>query len=99
MIVDIKCTAMPHAYSIEKADMKNDNYAHILKLWVANIKHYLRGCACKSDIEKMYHKLFDNTDKNEFQMLEDIWSWLKKYGAEKYKKYLLSCEKYIDLIR
>lgn len=95
LIVDIKCSAKPHINSVEKGDVINDKYAHILKLWVANMKHYLRGHNCKSDIERMYHKLFAEKKCSEKQMLCDVFSWIQENKTDKYEKYLLSCEKYI----
>lgn len=95
LIVDIKCSATPHINSVKKCDIINDKYAHILKLWVANIKHYLRGSNCKSDIERMYHKLFVEENRSEKQMLCDVFAWLQENKTNKYEKYLLSCEKYI----
>ena len=95
LIVDIKCSANPHIKSITKEDIINDKYAHILKLWVANTKHYLRGCDCKSDIKRMYQRLFGDTNLTEKQMLCDVFCWLKENGTDKYAKYLSNCERSI----
>lgn len=98
LIVDIKCSAEPHIKSIDKSDIINDKYAHMLKLWVANIKHYLRGCSCKNDIKRMYCKLFTDVNASEKQMICDVFAWLQENKTDKYKKYLLSCEQYIQNI-
>lgn len=98
LIVDIKCSATPHVNSVKKSDILNDKYAHILKLWIANIKRYLRGHNCEKDIKLMYHKLFAEEKRSEKQMLCDVFSWIKENKTDKYEKYLLSCEQYIGAI-
>lgn len=95
LIVDIKCSAVPHIQSIQKGDLAYEKFPHILKLWIVNLKHYLRGCTCIHDIERMYHKLFSHTQESEAQMLLDVFNWLKENQTAKYAKYLQSCERYL----
>lgn len=42
--VDIVCTAEPHCPSVSVEQMRaiQDPVAHLLKLWVVNLKHFLR---------------------------------------------------------
>ena len=99
LIVDIKCSAVPHIQSIQKGDLACEKFPHILKLWIVNLKHYLRGCTCTHDIERMYCKLFPHTLDSEKQMLLEVFVWLKENQTAKYAKYLQSCERYLFSVR
>ena len=98
LIVDIKCTANPHVYSLSKKDIRNDKYTHILKLWVANMKHYLRGYDCKNDICRMYQKIFNELSSSPENMLIDVFEWLNSNSRDEYRQYLSSCKTYVEKI-
>ncbi len=99
LIVDVKCIATPHIYSITKIDIVNNFYSHILKLWVANMKHYIRGNNCGDDIRRMYKKIFTNqTNDNPASVLKEVFSWLVNNQKEQYNEYLESCKAFIKLI-
>ena len=94
LIVDIKCSAVPHIMSISKRDIVNDKNTHILKLWVANAKHYLRGIDCESDINRMYKKVFGYSGKTAKDMLLGTLEYLKGNCNPALYEYIASCEKY-----
>ncbi len=68
-LVDITVRAEPHCSAVTKAMLsdKNDDYAHLCKLFCANLKHYLRDTAagmplsCVGDIRKMWKKMCQKT--------------------------------------
>ena len=98
-IIDIKCIATPHFKTLTKEDLilKQNNYDHILKLFVANLKHYLRRVDCLKDIQKMYKKVYINSpiSKDKHFMLDKIFLWLKENSTDKYNLYLKNLEKYL----
>ena len=98
LIVDIKCSAVPHIMSISKHDIVNDKNTHILKLWVANAKHYLRGIDCESDINRMYKKVFGHSGKTAKDMLLGTLEHLKENCNSALYEYIASCEKYAKRI-
>ena len=98
LIVDIKCIAKPHIKSVTKQDIPNNKNNHILKLWVANTKHYLRGKDCENDIKRMYKKVFGDSEKNPKDMLIDVLEHLKLNCSGELIEYINSCEKYTKLI-
>ncbi len=102
-IVDLKCTATPHVRSLQREELVNDPFTHLLKLWVANTKHDLRGADCRADIVRMYHKLLDSE-----QVVEDrieqlssrelrgiVFDWLWAHRTKPYEAYLHSCEQFL----
>jgi len=88
LILDIKCVAIPHIATLnKKASYSNDKFTHIIKVFVANFKHYIRGTECSDDILRMYKKIYsEDTDTKE--MLIKTYKWLQRNAEEKYKKYL-----------
>lgn len=89
LTVDVKCIAVPHIYSITKTDIVNDFYSHILKLWVANMKHYIRSKNCGDDIRRMYNKVFTNqTNDDPASALKEVFGWLVDNQKEQYNEYL-----------
>ena len=93
LIVDIKCSAVPHIMSISKRDIVNDKNTHILKLWVANAKHYLRGIDCESDINRMYKKVLGYSGKTAKDMLLGALEYLKENCNPALYEYIASCKK------
>lgn len=59
LIVDFCCAASPHCSTVtrQQAKERNDTAIHLLKLWTANLKHYVRGSNCHDDIVHMGQKL------------------------------------------
>ncbi len=95
LILDLCCTAEPHCTTVSKqqAMSANDFYTHILKLWVANLKHYSRGQDCYDDIFRMASKLgiSDIDVKSELELLESVLLWLESNTNTKTEKYVQSC--------
>ncbi len=98
LIVDIKCSSALHIMSISKRDIVNDKNTHILKLWVANAKHYLRGIDCESDINRMYKKVFGHFGKTAKDMLLGTLEYLKENCNPALYEYIVSCKKYAKRI-
>jgi hypothetical protein len=99
-VVDFKCTATPHFKTIQKGDLENDVYYHLIKLWVANCKHYVRGTNCTLDIQKMARLTIGThceamTDK---QILEEILCRLEKNTTLETRAYIANCRKVWDEI-
>ncbi|MGL6173312.1 MAG: hypothetical protein ACRC1P_01700 [Cellulosilyticaceae bacterium] len=98
LFIDIKCVATPHLKTLSKKDFINDPFEHILKLWVINLKHWLRNQDCKKDILKMGSKVLDVNDLHyysEKQILEETLVWLEDNMHEKHIKYVESCSRWI----
>ncbi|MCL2831870.1 MAG: nucleotidyltransferase domain-containing protein [Treponema sp.] len=88
LILDIKCIANPHMMTLRKENFMNINkYTHIIKVFVANFKHYIRGDDCSNEVLRMYKKLYTN-EVNTKEMLIKTYKWLQVNADKKYKKYL-----------
>ena len=98
LIVDVNCAAEPHVASVAKADLKNDPVVHVLKLWVANMKHFIRGQECYRDICKMHRKSVGGElpQGQEFLMLEQTLSWLEARVPERLARYVKNCRKVLE---
>lgn len=99
MVIDISCIATPHYDSVSKQDLSslNNKYDHTLKLFVANLKHLLRGADCYDDIYKMYSRIFGCNIEvyNEEQMLREVYQWLQENAEQRHEKYLSLFEGYL----
>ena len=99
MIVDISCVADPHCNSVAKQDLAslNNKYDHTLKLFVANLKHLLRGMDCYDDIYKMYSRIFgrDLEAYDEEWMLQEVYHWLQENAENRHEEYLALFEGYL----
>lgn len=97
-MVDIGCTAMPHCGSVssEELSARNDRYGHLLKLFTANLKHHLRGTDCRSDILRMYAKVYDDgCDYSDRQMLEQVLDWLDRNALVNHRPFVEALRKYL----
>lgn len=99
MIVDVSCVATPHFDSVSKQDLAslNNKYDHTLKLFVANLKHLLRGMDCYDDIYKMYSRIFrrDLEAYDEEWMMQEVYGWLQENAESKHEEYLALFEGYL----
>ena len=99
MVIDISCVATPHYNSVSKQDLMslNNKYDHTLKLFVANLKHLLRGADCYDDIYKMYSRIFGRNIEvfNEEHMLRDVYQWLQENAEHRHEKYISLFEGYL----
>ncbi|MBQ9767702.1 MAG: hypothetical protein IJW37_06335 [Lachnospiraceae bacterium] len=95
LIVDLCCSATPHCTSVTKQQVreKNHNFSHMLKLWTANLKHYVRGTECRQDIVRMVGKLGieDVEAKDEASLLEETLCWLESKVDEDLDKFIAVC--------
>lgn len=100
MIVDISCVATQHCDTVSKKDLMalNNRYDHTLKLFAANLKHYLRGVECYDDIEKMYGRIFgrDIDACDEEEMLHAVYTWLKDNAESQHEEYVLLFQEFLD---
>ena len=98
LIVDVNCAAEPHVASVAKADLQNDPVVHVLKLWVANTKHFIRGQECYRDICKMHRKSVGGElpQGQEFLMLEQTLAWLEARVPERLARYVKNCRKVLE---
>lgn len=99
MIVDVSCVATPHFDSVSKQELAslNNKYDHTLKLFVANLKHLLRGMDCYDDIYKMYSRIFrrDLEAYDEEWMMQEVYGWLQENAESRHEEYLALLEGYL----
>ena len=100
LLVDLCCSAEPHCTTVTKqqASEKNDKYTHILKLWTANLKHYVRGNECHDDIVRMAKKIAveDIDTKDEAEILENTLRWLEENVEHGLYGFVESCRRRFD---
>ena len=98
LIVDVNCAAEPHVASVAKSDLQNDPVVHVLKLWVANAKHFIRGRDCYADIAKMCRKSTGRelSPGQELLMLEQTLAWLEAKVPERLTGYVKNCRKALE---
>ena len=85
--------------SREELQKCNNQYDHTLKLFTANLKHYLRGMDCGSDIEKMYGRILGETATKVslMNMLQATFQWLRENQEPRHTKLLAALETYIHI--
>ena len=100
LVVDLCCCAKPHCITVTKqqASEKNDKYTHILKLWTANLKHYVRGNECHNDIVRMGQKIAieDIETKGEVEILGKTLCWLEENVKSELHEFVESCRRRFD---
>ncbi len=99
-MVDISCTATPHCTTVSKRDLAslNNMYDHTLKLFSANLKHFLRGDDCTDDVTKMYTRIFGKDIDPKFDvewMLRTVYIWLEDNAELRHEKLVSAFGKYI----
>lgn len=104
LIIDLCCCAEPHCTTVTKQQVleKNEKYTHVLKLWTANVKHYVRGSECYDDILKMVRKITvkDIDTKDQTEMLEKTLCWLEENAEKEFCQFVESCRKrFEELVR
>ena len=74
---------------------KNDKYTHILKLWTANLKHYVRGGECHDEIVRMAQKFApeDIDTKDSAEILEKTLCWLEANVVNGLYEFVESCRR------
>ena len=90
LLLDISVIAEPHFRTVTKEMLssRNDLYSHTLKVFSANLKHYLRGMDCAADIRKMFGRLpgLPETDSPAGMLLETH-RWLSQNGTPVLRTY------------
>ena len=97
-MLDVTVTAYPHCTTVTKQLLidRNDPYSHILKLWTANLKHFLRGADCRSDIEKMARKLNIDPTLSNREILGATLNYLEENAPETMTKFIASCRQHFE---
>jgi len=99
-IVDLCCYAEPHCTTVTKqqAAAENNKCTHTLKVWSANLKHYVRGQECYDDIVKMARRLSitDVDLKEEAELLEETLCWLEENHESDLQEYVRSCRRVFE---
>ncbi|MBQ7101481.1 MAG: nucleotidyltransferase domain-containing protein [Clostridia bacterium] len=98
MMVDVACTATPYCDTVSKQQLSslNNLYDHTLKVFVANLKHFLRGVDCYDDISRMYGRIFrDREVYDEEQMLNVVYEWLQDNAEPRHEEYIALFEDYM----
>lgn len=97
MKLDLCCCGNPHCSTVTKQQVmgKNQKYTHMLKLWTANLKHYVRGAECYDDIIRMAKKIAieDLETKDEATILEETLCWLEDNTESNLSEYVKSCRR------
>lgn len=98
MVVDIRCFASPHISTLSKKDISslNNLYEHTLKLFTANLKHFIRGQESFNDIERMHNRILEKRDNaDESLMFSEVYNWLRDNATDKHIEYLRSLKQYL----
>jgi hypothetical protein len=97
-IVDLKCIASPFCQTITRQQAKIELIPHTLKVWVANLKHHLRGTDCYNNIMKMASRLqiTNVSKKTEAGLLEETLRWLEHNQTDALAGYIRSCRAAFD---
>lgn len=100
LIVDLSCSADPHCTTVTKQQVmaRNKKYVHTLKVWTANLKHYVRGTECYDDILRMAKRLsiVDVDAKDEAELLGETLCWLEDNVENNLSDYVKSCRRVFE---
>lgn len=96
LIVDVKCVATPHIMTLGRSSFPFDHYDHTLKVFVANLKHFLRGVDCVDDIVRMHSRVCGTSSQFEPDtMMKQVFSWLMDNANECHFSYLINLRNFI----
>ena len=104
LIADLCCWSRPHSLTLTPNDLKerNDPTIHLLKLWIANLKHYARKADCRSDIVKMAAKagIARPEDSISSDLLEQVLGVVETTVPQHLQRLLVCCRKeYEQIVR
>lgn len=96
-VVDLCCDAEPHCITVTKQRVRRENneFSHILKLWTANFKHFVRNRECHGDILRMAGRigLADIESKGDCVILKETLEWLEVNSPVKLDRFVESCQR------
>ena len=96
-VIDLCCNAEPHCVTVTQQQVRalNNEFSHMLKLWTANWKHFVRGKDCRSDVIRMAKKIAvaNAETKSEAQILQETLEWLEKKAPDNLKIFVKSCRR------
>ena len=99
-VVDLNCCAVPSDTVITSEQVRklNNRHAHMIKLWTANWKHFIRGRECRSDILHMVQKIGipEAQTKTELALLAETLCWLEQNAEARYQGIIASCRRVFD---
>ena len=96
LIVDIKCIATPHFTTVLPSDFPCDRAVHTLKVFVANLKHWIRGADCYDDIARMHKRVCGPSNPlAPDSMMKDVFIWLEENIENTHKRFLDSLHKFL----
>lgn len=99
-IVDIQCTATPHS-PFSKQVLTN-KYHHLLKLWIINLKYYLRGNnGAEHSIKKLANRALNSNmkHKDSFLLMADILLEIKTHIEPEILPFIERCEEEMKIAR
>ncbi|MBQ4089945.1 MAG: nucleotidyltransferase domain-containing protein [Clostridia bacterium] len=98
--VDVCAAAEPHCVTVTKQRLLecNDMISHTLKLWTANLKHFVRGADCRGDIEKMAKRLDIDATLSSAEILAAVLTWLEENAPEEMMKFIASCRRHFEKV-
>lgn len=97
LIADLDCIAEPHCESVTKGMIENDLLCHTIKVWTADLKHFVRGKECREDIMRMARRLkgvrIDGL--SESGILEECLKWMENNSPSDSKlcEMIASCRR------
>lgn len=92
-IVDIQCVATPHSPSIKQ--VHTNEYHHLLKLWILNLKYYVRGNnGAEDNIRKLANRALGSNvqQKESLILMSDILLEIKTHTGPEILQYIEKCE-------
>lgn len=103
LCADLRCVALPHHADVsgQMLKAKNQPTTHLLKLWVANTKHWARGKDCRQDVLRMADKMGidDPGSCTTEQLLAAALAWLEARADQSLRTYIASCSRAFEEIR
>lgn len=97
LLLDLCCCAEPHCTTVTKQHVmaKNDKFTHTLKVWTANLKHYVRGNECYDDIVRMARRLDIEEIEvmGEVELLETVLCWMEDNKTDELERIIASCRR------
>lgn len=99
--IDLECTSTPHiqTITIDEIREKNDKISLMLKLTIANTKHFLRGQNCHEDIKRIAKFVLSSEEiegKSDRDLLVHTLEWFKQNCDDTFKYIAIKCINYLS---